>query len=131
MSVSFFFQMWQIGLTGNEASVSLYRKVRFFKTASLVGAFALGAYEMHKLQDKWTYYNRFYPEATELQKGLEREAFPWYWLSKLSLLTIEYMNSFIESVLTFTTESINDTAYVLDQVSDFVVDSSEYLETVS
>jgi hypothetical protein len=74
MSVPFFFQMWQIGLTGNEASVSLYRKVRFFKTASLVGAFALGAYEMHKLQGKWTYYNRFYPEATELQKGLEREA---------------------------------------------------------
>jgi hypothetical protein len=74
MSVPFFFQMWQIGLTGNEASVSLYRKVRFFKTASLIGAFAFGAYEMHKLQNKWTYYNRFYPEPTELQKGLEREA---------------------------------------------------------
>ena len=34
-----------------------------------------GAYEMIQMQKKWTYYNRFYPEATELQKSLEREAF--------------------------------------------------------
>ena len=30
---------------------------------------------MHKLQIKWTYYNRFYPEPTELQKTIDREAF--------------------------------------------------------
>ena len=75
MSVPFVFQLWQLGLTGHECSTSLYRKVRFLKSASLLGAFAFGAYEMHKLQNKWTYYNRFYPEPTELQKAIDREAF--------------------------------------------------------
>jgi hypothetical protein len=42
-------QFWQISLTGVNANLSLYRKVRFFKTVSLAGAFAIGAYEMHKL----------------------------------------------------------------------------------
>ena len=49
MSLPLFFQFWQLGLTGNEAQIGLYRKVRLFKTATFIGAVALGSYEMHRL----------------------------------------------------------------------------------
>jgi hypothetical protein len=68
------FQFWQMGLSGHAQQLSLYRRVRVFKVGTLIAAVSLGSYEMHRLQKKWTYYNRFYPEPTELQKSLEREA---------------------------------------------------------
>ena len=70
-------QAWQLSLTGIEANVSMYRKVRIFKSAAVIGAFAFGSIELIKLQKVMTYYNRFYPEPTELQKSLEREAFSY------------------------------------------------------
>ena len=74
MTPVMFFQFWQMGLSGHASQLAMYRKVRIFKVGTLIGAVSIGAYEMHRLQKKWTYYNRFYPESTELQKSLEREA---------------------------------------------------------
>ncbi len=34
----------------------------------------LGVREKFELEKQWTYLNRFYPEPTELQKGLIRDA---------------------------------------------------------
>ncbi len=68
------FQLWQIYLINNVEKIALYRKVRAFKFVSLLGACVLGFREKLQLEYQWQYYNRFYPEPTELQKSLTREA---------------------------------------------------------
>ena len=68
------FQVWQILLVNNTEKLALYKKVRILKSISLIGAFALGFREKLNLEYQWNYYNRFYPEPTELQKTLTREA---------------------------------------------------------
>ena len=70
-------QMWQLSLTGLEANLAMYRKVRIFKSAAVIGACVFGSMELVKFQKQMTYLNRFYPEPTELQKSLEREAFSY------------------------------------------------------
>ena len=45
-----------------------------FKTAAFAGAVGLGMWELTNLKKQWLYYDRFYPEPTELQKTLQREA---------------------------------------------------------
>ena len=45
-----------------------------FKTAAFVGALGLGLWELSRLKKQWLYYDRFYPEPTQLQRTLEREA---------------------------------------------------------
>ena len=52
----------------------MYRRVRFFKTVGFFGALASTTYSYIEMRRKWTYYDRFYPEATELQKTLTRDA---------------------------------------------------------
>jgi len=52
----------------------MYRRVRLLKAATFFGALALSSYELMNMRKQWTYYDRFYPEATELQKTLSREA---------------------------------------------------------
>ena len=47
-------------------SIQLYRRVRILKAATFFGAVALGSYELVNMRKQWTYYDRFYPEATEL-----------------------------------------------------------------
>ena len=42
--------------------------------ATLVGALTLGYYELYKFDKYMTFLNRFYPEPTQLQKGLFRDA---------------------------------------------------------
>ena len=68
------FQVWQILLVNNVEKLALYRKVRILKALTLFGAFGLGFREKLNLEYQWEYYNRFYPEPTELQKTLTREA---------------------------------------------------------
>lgn len=74
MTVPFFFQLWQLSLVNHPDSIQLYRRVRIFKAATFLGAVALSSYELINMRKQWTYYDRFYPEATELQKTLSREA---------------------------------------------------------
>ena len=68
------FQIWQILLVNNVDKLALYRKVRILKAITLMGAVALGFREKLNLEYQWQYYDRFYPEPTELQKSLTREA---------------------------------------------------------
>jgi hypothetical protein len=74
MAVPLFFQVWHLGLINHASKVSLMRKVRMFKLTSFVGAAAIGGYELINMRKQWTFYDRFYPEPTELQKGLTRDA---------------------------------------------------------
>ena len=68
------FQFWQLTLVNNFEKLALYRKVRVLKALSFMGAVAFGVKEKLNLEYQWQYYDRFYPEATELQKTLTREA---------------------------------------------------------
>ena len=45
-----------------------------FKTAAFAGAICLSMWQLTSLKKQWLYYDRFYPEPTELQKTLYREA---------------------------------------------------------
>jgi hypothetical protein len=68
------FQFWQLTLMNNPAKAALYSKVRTFKLLTFIAACALGFNEKLNLEYQWQYYDRFYPEATELQKTLTRDA---------------------------------------------------------
>ena len=68
------FQLWQIALVNNIERAGLYRKVRILKSLTLFGALGLGLKEKLSLEYQWQFYDRFYPEATELQKSLTRDA---------------------------------------------------------
>ena len=72
-SVPAAFQVWQLGLVNGECQ-RMYRRVRGFKIASFTGAVLMGAFELSNLKKEHTYYDRFYPETTELQRTLLREA---------------------------------------------------------
>lgn len=74
MFVPFCAQLYQLGLSGHAESVHRYKQVRAFKTLSLAGGLLFGMYEWSTLQRKWKYIDRFYPEPTQLQKTLEKEA---------------------------------------------------------
>lgn len=73
-AVPLFFQLWQLSITGHESQLARYKQVRMLKFVTFAGAWALGTYELLQLKKKWTYYDHFYPEPTELQKTLMREA---------------------------------------------------------
>jgi hypothetical protein len=74
MIVPFFAQIYQLTLSGHADKLALYKQVRAFKTLSLIGGVAFSFYELSILNHKWKYIDRFYPEPTQLQKTLEREA---------------------------------------------------------
>ena len=48
--------------------------MRFFKTVAIVGGLSLTFWEYSNLRKKMTFYDRFYPEPTELQRKLMTEA---------------------------------------------------------
>ena len=68
------FQFWHLSLMNHPAQRALCQKVRWFKIVSLIGATAVGSYELLNMRKKWDYYDHFYPEPTELQKTLNRDA---------------------------------------------------------
>ena len=68
------FQMWQISLANVAAKVSLYKQVRLFKSASIIGACSIGLWEYTTLRKKMLMYDRLNPEPTELQRKLQVEA---------------------------------------------------------
>ena len=74
MFVPFLAQIWQLTLINQPEMLSLYRRVRVFKTAAFLGALAIATNDLIDVKKKWQYYDRFYPEMTELQKQLTREA---------------------------------------------------------
>lgn len=68
------FQLWQLSLCNHAEKSALYKQVRVLKTLAFFGATAAATYEYLNLRRQWTYIDRFYPEPTELQKGLTRDA---------------------------------------------------------
>ena len=68
------FQFWQISLTNVGEKLALYKKVRMFKSAAFIGACSLGLWEFSTVRKRLTFYDRFYPEPTELQRKLNQEA---------------------------------------------------------
>lgn len=67
-------QLWQITLVNNFERAALYQRVRVLKALTFWAALGLSVHEMWNVEKQWKYYDRFYPEATELQKSLFREA---------------------------------------------------------
>lgn len=61
-------------MVNNFERAALYHRVRVLKSLTFVAALGLGVLEMQGVEKQWKYYDRFYPEATELQKSLYREA---------------------------------------------------------
>ena len=74
-SVTAFFQVAQISTVNRASHNHLYKYFRHLKIASLIGGFASVWYEKMQLEKKWTYYDRFYPEPTQLQRSLVNEAY--------------------------------------------------------
>ena len=70
----FGFTLWQLSLINNFERVALYRKVRALKFVSFCAALGLGIKEKLNLEYQWQYFDRFYPEPTELQKTFVRDA---------------------------------------------------------
>ena len=58
----------------NPEKIVQYRYIRSVKFVSLFGAFGAVWYEKLMLEKKWRYYDRLYPEPTQLQKDLVVEA---------------------------------------------------------
>lgn len=87
MVVPFLAQIYQLSLSGHADKLALYKQVRAFKTLSLFGGLAFGFYELSILNHKWKYIDRFYPEPTQLQKTLEREA-QQYKENKVKIATV-------------------------------------------
>ena len=56
------------------SELGLYKYVRQVKYFALIGAFAAAYLEKYNLDKKMSYYDRFYPEPTQLQRTLVQEA---------------------------------------------------------
>ena len=67
-------QVWQISLTNVAEKQALYKQVRYFKSAAIIGGLSLSLWEYSNLRKRMTFYDRFYPEPTELQRKLITEA---------------------------------------------------------
>ena len=67
-------QVAQISTVNRQSHASLFKYVRHLKTLALLGSFACIWNEKLTLEKKWQFYNRFYPEPTQLQRSLVTEA---------------------------------------------------------
>ena len=64
--------LYYLNAPGREFLVYAIRKTKYF---ALIGGYAAIMMERFNLEKRWTYYDRFYPEATTLQKTLTDEAY--------------------------------------------------------
>ena len=67
-------QLLQITKINKAAELGTYKYLRQLKMVALLGAGAACMYEKYYLEKKWMYYDRFYPEPTQLQRSLVQEA---------------------------------------------------------
>ena len=68
------FQLMQISRYNRPEMATQYYFLRRMKIVSLLGATAAIYLERQQLEKKWDYYNKFYPEPTQLQRTLVEEA---------------------------------------------------------
>ena len=67
-------QVVQISTVNRPSHLALFKYVRHLKVLALLGSFGCVWHEKLSLEKKWNYYNRFYPEPTQLQRTLVTEA---------------------------------------------------------
>ena len=67
-------QLAEINKINVASEVSMFKYIRQVKYFALFGAFAAAYLEKSNLDKKMTYYDRFYPEPTQLQRSLVQEA---------------------------------------------------------
>ena len=67
-------QIAQIAKMNRPMYAAQYMYIRNLKIFSLIGAVAVMWNEKLTLEKKWRYYDRFYPEPTQLQRTLTQEA---------------------------------------------------------
>ena len=94
----------------------MYKYIRQLKFVALVGAFAMAWNEKDILQKKWAYYNRFYPEQTQLQRQLINDAFVLKQQDALKSKQQEYTDP--------ETQKIYEQFYMLHQSNDLAVDTN-------
>ena len=79
-STKFFFaapmglQVYQFLLAGNPASKAQYANIAKYKWFSFVGALTYGLWAHFRLYSKWDLINKEYPEPTQYQQTLKKEA---------------------------------------------------------
>ena len=66
-------QLAHICYINRAAHVPLCKYLRQLKVMALLGSFGCVWYEKIALEKKWQFYNRFYPEPTQLQRSLVAE----------------------------------------------------------
>ena len=69
-----FLQVAQISTVNRPSHAALFKYVRHLKVLALMGSFACIYNEKMTMEQKWQFYNRFYPEPTQLQRSLVTEA---------------------------------------------------------
>uniref|UniRef100_A0A7S3KSI7 Uncharacterized protein n=1 Tax=Euplotes crassus TaxID=5936 RepID=A0A7S3KSI7_EUPCR len=74
LAVPLFLQGYQITLINKPGMSSTFNRISKLKWLSVLGATGLGLYHLFELDKRLTYLNRIYPEKTEYQKNLSREA---------------------------------------------------------
>ena len=74
MAIPMGLQLAEICKINIPAELGVYRYIRKVKYFALFGAFAAAYNEKYTLDKKMTYYDRFYPEPTQLQRALVQEA---------------------------------------------------------
>ena len=67
-------QIAHISTINRTSQGPLFRSVRQLKVLAFLGSFACFWHEKLSLEKKWTFYNKFYPEPTQLQRSLVTEA---------------------------------------------------------
>mmetsp|Transcript_16340 Transcript_16340/g.25261 ORF Transcript_16340/g.25261 Transcript_16340/m.25261 type:complete len:121 (+) Transcript_16340:20-382(+) len=73
-AVPAFLQLAQITKINAPGELGIYRYLRQLKFIALTGALLCAWREKNFLEKKWAYYNRFYPEPTQLQKSMMADA---------------------------------------------------------
>ena len=67
-------QGYQLTLVNKPELVTKLNRIRQLKWLSALGATAFGLFHTFELDKRWEYLDRIYPEKTEYQKNLSREA---------------------------------------------------------
>ena len=67
-------QLAQISIVNKPTQMEMFRYLRHLKIFAVIGGVGALLNEKASLESKWRYYDRFYPEPTQLQRTLIKEA---------------------------------------------------------
>jgi hypothetical protein len=70
-AIPFGAQIYQLTQINQPEKAAMFHRIRVFKWLTFSAAILLAYKEKTDLEKKWLYFDRYYPEATQLQKNLE------------------------------------------------------------